>query len=1369
MQNIAKLIFHLWKYPSNKLSQFSYDYSTRFAELANTLDSSFEAGIKPVLGDPRRTSNACVASVIVLAIISYAIPPIYASFGEVINVSQNDGFSSAPQMVVSENGNIYIVWTDDDPSEIYFSMSNDGGLNFSDPLDISNDGMTSNAPQISAIGDDVYITWFGTPDFSPDVFFSSSHDGGDTFNAPINLSNNTGNSFNPQVAVDGSNVYVVWDDDDPGITSTSLPDIVLRMSNNSGQDFGQIVNISHNDGISNFAKIVLSSNGNIYIAWQDDSFLPGIGQAIAFSSSTDGGGNNFSGPTPLSAVDGYALLSSIKSSGSDNVYISWYDLTANTDVFFVSSNDAGTSFNSAINISNENLSLSDSPQIAIGADGKILIVWRDEIEGSGDIFIANSTDNGLSFGQALNLSDNEFPSSLPQISISDDGSSIYIVWQNDLDLSGNKDIFFSGSLNNGQGFSSPANIAINPQLSESQVTGMLDNTLLVTWADLSRGNSDILFRAVILDRPSITIEEVDDNFQWGTNVTATGIATNSGSDTVTMDWGDGSGSNGILVANNTWTATHIYDSSAVGERTIIAKLINTEGEEDAASAPSIVNVDKRLSSIQLNTIASVIEGEEVSVDGKLVDSETGIGLDAKEITVNGTGSAHISSAITDGAGFFQADGVSPSSTSNLWTVQAHFAGDSAYESSDSVVRSYDTVSPASSQFNVPEGSPVTLELTAFDTKLEFDNVVTAGVVYVSECEEEPSGRFLSLQLCLAISTSAEMAENTSAHVTISFNGSLPSGHMVDEVDVFHQTLGGIIDITESRNPSDQTVTGRTQSFSNFIVGIALHDALPEGSIRKQVYMIGESQTILFFPEITRNVDFDSSSYRVGSTAVLRIHDANANLDNLAIDTLTATISSSSDHVGINIRLSETGLGSGEFTGPVDLTDRPSSDSNNKLHVEVGDRISASYNTQSDAPFEVILDEVSESGMLQLSRYIVTGVNFPVIGNAYELRLIDGSIASSSGITITTSWANVKNFSPYDPSSFILVQRDETLPEPTWVQITTSRDIDLETVTGNTETLSKYAITAASDFPGPGRGGGGLPRPGTGVVLDAVASVISDSGGSSRGNGAGGTRSSVVQQMQPGQESETVRVGSDTIYFNFENVLSGGQLEIESRNISEVEEIFDSVTGNGEQGIVNIDGSEYSTSGSIFEVDASKLEFDGSVQVVVPYDESIVTEESNVRLLHYVEQRGQWEDVTMDVDAESNKVTGLVNTLSPLVVATVDDGTFSDSYFTKNPLDRISAESLNVHSEADEMSMTVSLKNVQRTSQNYTVIFQISDKDGVALFIQSEEGVLSRGGTTEAIYKWKPELTENYKVQVFVWNGLDHPQPLSDMVIKVIKT
>ena len=83
-----------------------------------------------------------------------------------------------------------------------------------------------------------------------DIFFAVSNNNGISFGTPINLSNNTGGSFDPQIAASGNNVYVTWTD------NTSGNDDIFVITN--AQSFGTPVNISNNPGLSETPQIATS-------------------------------------------------------------------------------------------------------------------------------------------------------------------------------------------------------------------------------------------------------------------------------------------------------------------------------------------------------------------------------------------------------------------------------------------------------------------------------------------------------------------------------------------------------------------------------------------------------------------------------------------------------------------------------------------------------------------------------------------------------------------------------------------------------------------------------------------------------------------------------------------------------------------------------------------------------------------------------------------------------------------------------------------------------------------------------------------------------------------------------------------------------
>ena len=114
-------------------------------------------------------------------------------------------------------------------NEIFFRASQGLGT-----INVSNNTGFSVNPQIAVSGNNVYVTWEDTTPGNADIFFAVSNNNGVSFGTPINLSNNTGNSINPQIAASGNNVYVTWHDDTPA----GDRDIFFAASNNNGTSFG---------------------------------------------------------------------------------------------------------------------------------------------------------------------------------------------------------------------------------------------------------------------------------------------------------------------------------------------------------------------------------------------------------------------------------------------------------------------------------------------------------------------------------------------------------------------------------------------------------------------------------------------------------------------------------------------------------------------------------------------------------------------------------------------------------------------------------------------------------------------------------------------------------------------------------------------------------------------------------------------------------------------------------------------------------------------------------------------------------------------------------------------------------------------------
>lgn len=77
-------------------------------------------------------------------------------------------------------------------------------------------------------------------------------------------------------------------------------------------------------------------------------------------------------------------------------------------------------------------------------DSNLYVVWQEGVSGNQEIFIRNSSNGGVTFGQTINISNNRGTSECPSISISN--NKLHIVWEDD--TLGNHEIYYKSMYGN---------------------------------------------------------------------------------------------------------------------------------------------------------------------------------------------------------------------------------------------------------------------------------------------------------------------------------------------------------------------------------------------------------------------------------------------------------------------------------------------------------------------------------------------------------------------------------------------------------------------------------------------------------------------------------------------------------------------------------------------------------------------------------------------------------------------------------------------------------------------------------------------------------------------------------------------------------
>lgn len=329
-----------------------------------------------------------------------------ATWGAKINLSATGDVTTLEDHEIAVSGsNVFVVWwelSDSGKGDVFLRRSTDNGATWKAIVNVSNNFSQSSDPDIAAFGSNVYVVWDnwgGTGEH--EIFFRRSTDGGATWKANVNISQNPTRSSEPEIAASGSNVYVAWPDG-RCFDKTENCDILFRGSANGGATWMSVKNLSNTAEISILPQFA-ASGSNVYLVWVDKlvviSSPDGLGEGeIFFRRSTDGGAT-WKPIVNQSNNPGDSRTPHISVSGP-NVYIAWSQVNAEEsayDLFFRRSTDNGAAWKSKVNLSNTGRGF-DLDLASSGSD--VYAALNDATTGNSGIFFRVSTDNGATWGSA---------------------------------------------------------------------------------------------------------------------------------------------------------------------------------------------------------------------------------------------------------------------------------------------------------------------------------------------------------------------------------------------------------------------------------------------------------------------------------------------------------------------------------------------------------------------------------------------------------------------------------------------------------------------------------------------------------------------------------------------------------------------------------------------------------------------------------------------------------------------------------------------------------------------------------------------------------------------------------------------------------
>ncbi|MFC1594113.1 hypothetical protein ACFL38_02175 [Candidatus Omnitrophota bacterium] len=394
---------------------------------------------------------------ILLIFVFFANTPVFAEtfFGLDVRVDDSGASSSLQydsSIAVDASGNIYVAWGDkrNGNSDIYFSKSTDGGFTFEPNIRVDDTGSETSSqggPSIAVDNSNIYVVWGDGRNGNSDIYFSKSIDGGFTFEPNVRVDDTgsaTSNQGSASIVVDASGtIYVVWND-----KRNENYDIYFSKSIDNGLTFEPNVRVDDTGSDTShqmYPSLAADASGNIFVAWQD---MRNGNWDIYFAKSTNGGISFLSDVRvdDTGSAVGYQLDPSLAADASGNIFVAWEDnRNGNYDIFFSKSINGGVSFLSDVRVDDTGSAVSHqtNPSLAADVDDNVYVTWYDQRNGGFNIYFAKSLDADDTFGANIRVND-IFSSGTnqPSLGIDTDGN-VYISWDDGRNWDiGNWDIYF---------------------------------------------------------------------------------------------------------------------------------------------------------------------------------------------------------------------------------------------------------------------------------------------------------------------------------------------------------------------------------------------------------------------------------------------------------------------------------------------------------------------------------------------------------------------------------------------------------------------------------------------------------------------------------------------------------------------------------------------------------------------------------------------------------------------------------------------------------------------------------------------------------------------------------------------------------------
>ncbi|MFP2908517.1 hypothetical protein ACLESD_26375 [Pyxidicoccus sp. 3LFB2] len=187
------------------------------------------------------------------------------TFGLTLRLTDTEGTSHQQQLTVLGNS-VFVVWSEcTSLCQVWLRRSPDSGATFAAPVKVSQGLDSAFDPRLAVRDSRVFVAWTGQTleRYESDIYLSLSTDGGATFTAPVNVSRTPADSRDARLVPAGTGVRLVWTEGYSGER-----DVYTRATSGFGLVLGAAENLSRTTTDSGAASIASSRCGTqSHVVW----------------------------------------------------------------------------------------------------------------------------------------------------------------------------------------------------------------------------------------------------------------------------------------------------------------------------------------------------------------------------------------------------------------------------------------------------------------------------------------------------------------------------------------------------------------------------------------------------------------------------------------------------------------------------------------------------------------------------------------------------------------------------------------------------------------------------------------------------------------------------------------------------------------------------------------------------------------------------------------------------------------------------------------------------------------------------------------------------------------------------------------------